>query len=480
MSVPAHDHRDHEFALAHGLPIVAVVFPVAGEAPDFDVEAFVDKGVLKNSNGFDGLTSAEAFTAIADQLREKGLGEIQTNWRLRDWGVSRQRYWGCPIPVINCKSCGSVPVPEDQLPVVLPEDVEFEGVGSPLKQMPEFYQVACPTCGGDAERETDTFDTFFESSWYFARFTGPDNDQSMLDQRARQWLPVDQYIGGIEHAVLHLLYARFFHKLMRDEGLVDGDEPFTNLLTQGMVLKDGAKMSKSKGNTVDPQGLIEEYGADTVRLFMMFAAPPDQSLEWSDAGVDGAFRFLKRLWKLVASHVNDGGGDELDVGSLDHAGKDLRRQIHETIARVSQSIGERYTFNTAIAAVMELMNAVNKSGASSAQASALRQEALDAMVLLLSPIVPHICHHLWQALGHTTSVESESWPQADQDAMVRSTVEIVVQVNGKLRGKFLVAAGASKDEIEAAALADENVQRFLDKPVKKVIVVPGKLVNVVV
>ena len=480
MSVPAHDHRDHEFALAHGLPIVAVVFPVAGEAPDFDVEAFVDKGVLKNSNGFDGLTSAEAFTAIADQLREKGLGEIQTNWRLRDWGVSRQRYWGCPIPVINCKSCGSVPVPEDQLPVVLPEDVEFEGVGSPLKQMPEFYQVACPTCGGDAERETDTFDTFFESSWYFARFTGPDNDQSMLDQRARQWLPVDQYIGGIEHAVLHLLYARFFHKLMRDEGLVDGDEPFTNLLTQGMVLKDGAKMSKSKGNTVDPQGLIEEYGADTVRLFMMFAAPPDQSLEWSDAGVDGAFRFLKRLWKLVASHVNDGGGDELDVGSLDHAGKDLRRQIHETIARVSQSIGERYTFNTAIAAVMELMNAVNKSGASSAQASALRQEALDAMVLLLSPIAPHICHHLWQALGHTTSVESESWPQADQDAMVRSTVEIVVQVNGKLRGKFLVAAGASKDEIEAAALADENVQRFLDKPVKKVIVVPGKLVNVVV
>ena len=482
MAVPAHDQRDWEFARAYGLPVKQVVFP-ADETTEADVakQAFTDKGVLRNSGPFDGLTSEQAFDAIAAWLEEHGRGLRTVNYRLRDWGVSRQRYWGCPIPIVNCPECGSVPVPEDQLPVVLPTDVVPEGAGSPLKKMREFIDTTCPDCGGPAERETDTFDTFFESSWYYARYTCPDNDQVMLDDRAHYWLPVDQYIGGIEHAVLHLLYARFFHKLMRDMGLVLGDEPFVRLLTQGMVNKDGAKMSKSKGNTVDPQELIDRYGADTVRLFMMFAAPPEQSLEWSDAGVEGAHRFLKRLWKLVHGHVAGGPAGPLDEAALDDARKALRRKVHETLVKVSNDIGQRYTFNTAIAANMELLNELARFEDASAQGRALLQEALEFVVLMLSPIVPHVAQELWRALGHEGLVVDQAWPQADPDALVKDSVELVVQVNGKMRGRVSVAADAGRDDIQAAALAEPNVQRFVaDKSLRKVIVVPGRLVNLVV
>lgn len=436
---------------------------------------------MLNSQQFDGLTSQQAFDAIADFVAEQGKGERQTNYRLRDWGVSRQRYWGTPIPIINCQSCGSVPVPEADLPVTLPEDVTVDGSGSPIKSMPEFYQVSCPECGGQAERETDTFDTFFESSWYYARFTCPDNDKAMLDERADYWLPVDQYIGGIEHAVLHLLYARFFHKLMRDEGLVSGDEPFKNLLTQGMVLKDGAKMSKSKGNTVDPQALIDEYGADTARLFMMFAAPPEMSLEWSDKAVDGANRFLKRLWRSVSEHVEQGAVAELDKDNLPENLQNLRRQAHQTLAKVGDDIGRRHTFNTAIAAVMELMNAIGKLNDDHEQARAVVQESLELVVLMLSPITPHISHQLWQTLGHQESVVDAAWPVVDEAALKQDKIELMVQVNGKLRSKIAVAADAQQDEVEAVAFAEENVQRFTEgKEVRKVILVPGRLLNIVV
>ncbi|NOQ88002.1 MAG: leucine--tRNA ligase, partial [Gammaproteobacteria bacterium] len=400
MSVPAHDTRDYAFAKTYGLPIKQVIYPADGSDASVENDAFVEKGVLKNSAEFDGLTSEQAVDAIADKLVAIDKGEKQINYRLRDWGVSRQRYWGTPIPIIHCDKCGTVPVPEDQLPVVLPEDVEYgDDVGSPIKKMPEFYETTCPECGGKAERETDTFDTFFESSWYYARFACPDAE-AMLDERAKYWAPVDQYIGGIEHAVLHLLYARFFHKLMRDEGLLDSDEPFKNLLTQGMVLKDGSKMSKSKGNTVDPQALIEKYGADTVRLFILFAAPPEQSLEWNDEGVDGAARFLKRLWKLVATHVAQQSTiTALNVDDLSSEQKNIRRKYHETVAKVSDDIGRRHTFNTAIAAVMELMNDLAKFDDDSAQGCAVVREAIEGIVLLLSPIVPHITQQLWNDLG---------------------------------------------------------------------------------
>ncbi|MDE0784910.1 MAG: leucine--tRNA ligase, partial [Planktomarina sp.] len=332
MSVPAHDQRDYEFAHKYGLEIKKVIEPANDESCDLKTAAYADKGRLINSSQFDGLSSEASFDAIAKVLEQTNKGERQVNYRLRDWGISRQRYWGTPIPIINCPDCGAIAVPEEELPVRLPEDVTVDGSGSPIKSMPEFYQCSCPKCGGEAERETDTFDTFFESSWYFARFTCPDNTESMLDERAKHWLPVDQYIGGIEHAVLHLLYARFFHKLMRDEGLVDGDEPFKNLLTQGMVLKDGVKMSKSKGNTVDPQALIDKYGADTARLFMMFAAPPEQSLEWSDKAVEGSNRFLKRLWSFTAGHIDKGTCVELSLDNLSDDLKNIRRQIHKTVS----------------------------------------------------------------------------------------------------------------------------------------------------
>ncbi len=482
MSVPAHDQRDYEFAKSFGLPIKRVINPKPG-AKEVDISgaAFVDKGVLCNSGQFDGLTSEEAFTAIAKTLEEQGKGSITTNYRLRDWGVSRQRYWGCPIPIINCETCGPVPVPEDQLPVVLPRDVVLEGTGSPLKSDRRFIDTRCPKCNAKAERETDTFDTFFESSWYYARYTCKDYDKGMLDERANHWLPVDQYIGGIEHAVLHLLYARFFHKLMRDLGLVKGDEPFKHLLTQGMVNKDGSKMSKSKGNTVDPQALIEKYGADTVRLFIMFAAPPEQSLEWSDSGVEGQSRFLKRLWKMAYQHTQAGKTVAIDTAVLDDDQKALRLKVHATLQKVSDDIGRRYTFNTAIAANMELLNELGKFSDSSEQGRALMQEALEMIVLMLSPIVPHVTQTLWHALGHDGLVVDVAWPQADSDALVTDSIEMIVQVNGKMRGRISVATDAVNTAIETTALNEPNVKRFVDgKSPRKVIIVPGRLVNLVV
>jgi len=482
MAVPAHDQRDFEFAHKYGLPINQVIEPAHGETLDLDNEAFTAKGKLVNSGEFDGLTSEQAFDAIAAWLSERGLGEKKVNYRLRDWGVSRQRYWGAPIPMRSLEDGTQVPVPEDELPVVLPEDVRMDGVTSPIKADPEWAKTEHQ--GQPAFRETDTFDTFMESSWYYARFTCPDEDQAMLDPaRANYWLPVDQYVGGIEHAILHLLYARFFHKLLRDTGLVESDEPFKRLLCQGMVLKDGAKMSKSKGNTVDPQQMIEEFGADTVRLFMMFAAPPEQSLEWNDSGVEGAHRFLKRLWRLVAEHVEGGPAPALDPAALDDSGKTLRRKTHETIQKVSDDISRRYTFNTAIAAVMELSNEVSRSfneGGDEGPVRAVRQEALEAAVLLLSPIVPHAAHALWHALGHDEAVIDAAWPAVDESALVKDTLEMVVQVNGKVRAKLTVPANADKESVEALAREEANVVRFTEgKTIRKVIVVPGKLVNIV-
>ncbi|MBL6986522.1 MAG: leucine--tRNA ligase [Methylobacter sp.] len=480
MSVPAHDQRDFEFALKYGIEIKQVIFAKDGDS-DCSEQAYTVKGVLKNSGAFDGLTSEQAFSAISEALEKDHKGQRKTNFRLRDWGVSRQRYWGAPIPVIYCDDCGTVPVPEQDLPVELPKDVLLDGSQSPLVAHPTFSHTTCPECGKAARRETDTFDTFMESSWYFARFSG-NNPDSMLDESAKYWLPVDHYIGGIEHAILHLLYARFYTKLLRDEGLLVCDEPFKKLLTQGMVLKDGSKMSKSKGNTVDPQGLIDQYGADTVRLFIMFAAPPEQSLEWSDSGVDGAFRFLKRLWKQAYLHSEAGGSTmPLDKQALTEQQRAIRRQVHLTIQKATDDFGRRYTFNTVIAANMELINSLTKFDDDSDNAKAIRQEALEAIVLMLSPIVPHICHQLWLDLGHQQAVVSASWPEVDITALEQDTLELVLQVNGKLRSKMSVSVKASKDEIEAMALNDEHVKRFIeDKPVRKVIVVPNKLVNIVV
>ena len=481
MAVPAHDQRDYEFARQHGIEIRQVVHPAsADQVADLASAAFVEEGILRDSGEFSGLTSEQAFDAIGDWLEQAGRGRRQVNYRLRDWGVSRQRYWGCPIPMINCPDCGAVPVPEADLPVTLPVDVTVDASGSPLKKMAAFIETTCPSCNGPAERETDTFDTFFESSWYFARYTCADQHGAMLDERADYWMPVDQYVGGIEHAVLHLLYARFFNKLMRDAGLLVNDEPFTCLLTQGMVLKDGAKMSKSKGNTVDPQGLVDRYGADTVRLFTMFAAPPEQSLEWSDSGVEGAYRFLKRLWKQVHDHVAAGTTVALDTGALDDAQKALRRSVHTVIAKVGDDIGRRFTFNTAIAANMELLNELNRFTDTSGQGRAVMQEALEAVVLMLAPIIPHITHALWQELGHSEAVVDCTWPVCDPDALVRESIALVIQVNGKMRGETRVAADAGQEAIEQAALAEDNVQRHIEgKSVRKIIVVPGKLVNIV-
>ncbi len=481
MVVPAHDQRDWEFARKYGLPIKQVVVPPASGEVDLSEQAVTGKGVLVDSGDFTGMSSSRAFDAIADYLAAHGKGRKRVSYRLRDWGVSRQRYWGAPIPIVNCPDCGAVPVPDDQLPVVLPEQVQLDGSGSPLQKMPAFYRTRCPACGGDARRETDTFDTFMESSWYYARYCCPDDSQAMLDERADYWLPVDQYIGGIEHAILHLLYARFYHKLMRDEGLLKSDEPFTRLLTQGMVLKDGAKMSKSKGNTVDPEALIASYGADTARLFIMFAAPPEQSLEWQDAGVEGAFRFLRRIWRLVHEHLAAGDVPLLERFALDTRERELRRQVHETIAKVSDDIGRRYTFNTAIAAVMELTNALSRFQPGTGQGRAVMQEGLETVVLLLAPIVPHITHVLWQLLGHEQAVVDAPWPQVDEEARRRDSQQLVVQVNGKLRGRIEVAAGADRGTVESAALRERNVQRFIEgKAVSKVIVIPGKLVNIVI
>jgi leucyl-tRNA synthetase len=482
MAVPAHDQRDFEFAKKYDIPIKQVIF--SKDANDDDSctdQAYTAKGVLRNSGEFDGLSSEQAFLSISEKLEKDKKGLRKVNFRLRDWGVSRQRYWGAPIPVIYCNDCGTVPVPEKDLPVTLPRDVVLDGSQSPLVAHPTFSNVACPTCGKDARRETDTFDTFMESSWYFARFASS-KSESMLDASANYWLPVDHYIGGIEHAILHLLYARFYTKLLRDEGLIVCDEPFKRLLTQGMVLKDGSKMSKSKGNTVDPQGLIAQYGADTVRLFIMFAAPPEQSLEWSDSGVEGAFRFLKRLWKQAYLH-SESVGDlvVMDKITLTEEQQAVRRQVHQTIQKVSHDMGERIIFNTAIAANMELVNTLSKFTDTSDNGKVIRQEALEAIVLMLAPIVPHICHQLWQDLGHQEAVVRAPWPKVDVSALEQDIIEIVIQVNGKLRSKISVSATVSSDELQTLALNDDYIMRFIEgKPLKKVIVVPKKLVNIVV
>ncbi|WP_047553283.1 leucine--tRNA ligase [Methylotenera sp. G11] len=477
MAVPAHDERDFEFAGKYSLPIKAVI-----KHADIDALPMTEHGVLFDSGEFNGLDFDAASAAIAAALSAKNLGKRRTQYRLRDWGVSRQRYWGCPIPIIHCPSCGEVPVPAEQLPVVLPEDVVMDGVGSPIKKDPGFYETSCPTCGGKATRETDTLDTFFESSWYFARYASFDSTTAMADERANYWLPVDQYIGGIEHAILHLLYARFFNKLMRDAGLLQNDEPFTNLLTQGMVLKDGTKMSKSKGNTVDPQELIDTYGADTARLFMMFAAPPEQSLEWADSGVEGAHRFLKRLWKAVYDHIESGTITAYSTGELNADLKNLRRQLHVTIEKVADDYGRRHSFNTAISSVMELMNALAKIEGTDEITRQVRQEVLQNVALLLSPIVPHVCQALWSELCPNSHILDAAWPAADQAAMVQDSIEYVIQVNGKLRGSISVAKSESKENIEKLALAQPCVQKYIEEnmSVRKIVVVPNKLINVVV
>ncbi len=555
MAVPAHDERDFGFARQYGLPIRQVIDAresssalrqaiadtrknralsaeeaefaesFAEHATEFTERAWQDwyaskEGVCINSGKYDGLGYDAAVDAIAADLAARGLGEKKTQFRLRDWGISRQRYWGCPIPIVHCDACGDVPVPAAQLPVVLPEDVVPDGAGNPLNRRADFVDCPCPTCGGAARRETDTMDTFVESSWYYARYACPDFADGMLDARADTWLPVDQYIGGIEHAILHLLYARFFHKLMRDEGLLASDEPFTNLLTQGMVVadtfyreeasgkktwinpadvevRDGVallkadgqlvviggteKMSKSKNNGVDPQALIDRYGADTARLFTMFAAPPEQSLEWSDAGVEGAHRFLKRLWKMVYEHVQAGPLPNPLAGAGANARSkpvnDLRRQLHQTIQKVGDDIERRKQFNTAIAAVMELMNALAKLEGDDATLRSVRQEALEAAVALLAPIVPHIAEALYAELKPGAAL---TWPLVDAAALVQDEIELMLQVNGKLRGAVRVAASADKAAIEAAALASEPAQKYLEgRAPKKVVVVPGRLVNLV-
>ncbi|MHB1271241.1 MAG: leucine--tRNA ligase [Rhodanobacter sp.] len=600
MAVPAHDQRDWEFAQKYSLPIrMVIVDPSVLDAlreirHDLSLGVGVDRmqaalsgrdsnaqdisapvrvvaeferriqqegawtarGVLVNSGEYDGMDFAQALDALATRFERDGSGSRRINWRLRDWGVSRQRYWGCPIPVIYCPKCDAVPVPEDQLPVVLPEDVAFSGVLSPIKADPEWRRTTCPQCGGPAERETDTFDTFMESSWYYARYTSPGAD-AQVDERANYWLPVDQYIGGIEHAIMHLLYFRFYHKLLRDAGMVQSDEPARNLLCQGMVIAetfyrdhaDGSKdwinpaeveiqrnekarvvgallkadgqpvsiggtekMSKSKNNGIDPQTMVDKYGADTVRLFSMFAAPPEQSLEWSEAGVEGMARFLKRFWREVTTHAagpdhamikatvadrsaslppRAGEGAEggrggraagvVDPAVLDAAQKTLRRQLHETIQKVGDDFGRRHAFNTAIAALMELLNALGKFHDQSDQGRAVRHEALEAMVLLLNPVVPHISHALWQVLGHPLGVlEDQPWPQADPAALVRDTATMAVQINGKLRATIELAVNASKEEAERQARAQPQVVNFLEGlSVRKVIVVPGKIVNIV-
>ncbi len=476
MAVPAHDERDWEFARKYALPMKTVVCDAEGQPPETVDSAYTEYGVLTGSAEFDGCDFDQAFEGIAARLEAAGMGQTTTQFRLRDWGVSRQRYWGTPIPMLNLGDGHDIPIPADRLPSLLPEHVVMDGVTSPIKADPEWRRFELD--GESCERETDTFDTFVQSSWYYARFTCPHYADGMIDSdQANYWLPVDQYVGGIEHAILHLLYSRLFHKLMRDAGLVTSDEPFKRLLTQGMVLKDGAKMSKSKGNTVDPQELIDRYGADTVRLFSMFAAPPEQSLEWSDSGVEGANRFIRRLWRLV--HDFDADGSESPPDSLSGEQKNLRRKIHETIAKVSDDYGRRQTFNTAVAAVMELCNELGRHPTEHSGDLSIVGEGLRAVLQLLWPITPHLSEHLWQTLTGEAFRESQ-WPGVDDAALSRDELEIVVQVNGKVRGKISVPASADNAEIEAMAKSQENVQRFLaDTTIRKVIVVPQKLVNIV-
>ncbi|KGD75351.1 leucine--tRNA ligase [Tatumella morbirosei] len=524
MAVPGHDQRDWEFAHKYDLPIKAVILNEDGSEPDISEAAMTSKGTLFNSAQFDGLSYQDGFNAIADALAAKGVGERKVNYRLRDWGVSRQRYWGAPIPMVTLEDGTVIPTPEDQLPVILPEDVEMNGITSPIKADPEWAKTTVN--GQPALRETDTFDTFMESSWYYARYTCADYDKGMLDPAAANyWLPVDQYVGGIEHAIMHLMYFRFFHKLLRDAGLVNSSEPAKRLLCQGMVLadafyytgasgernwvspvdvsvvrddkgritsatdKDGrevtyagmSKMSKSKNNGIDPQLMVERYGADTVRLFMMFASPADMTLEWQESGVEGANRFLKRVWKLVYDHSSKGSAPALQADVLNEDQKALRRDVHKTIAKVSDDIGRRQTFNTAIAAIMELMNKLLKAPQDTDQDRALMQEALDSVVRLLYPFTPHACFELWQTLGHTDTIDNAEWPVADESAMVEDSLLVVVQVNGKVRGKITVPVTATQEQVQALAAKEHLVAKYLEGvTVRKVIYVPGKLLNLVV
>ena len=482
MSVPGHDQRDWEFAKKYGLPIRQVIAPKEGskDSCDPDLGAYTCYGVTVNSGAFDGLSFRRAFDAIADALAAKGLGNRKTNYRLRDWGVSRQRYWGCPIPVVDCDSCGALPVPDEDLPVLLPTDVAFKGLGSPLKDMKDWYETSCPQCGGLAIRETDTFDTFMESSWYPARFACANTPDAMVDERVRYWGEVDHYVGGEEHAILHLLYARFFYKVMRDEGLVDLDEPFENLLALGMVLQGGTKMSKSSGDAGDPQYLIDSFGADAVRMAVMFAAPPEQSFEWSAHGVESARKWIgTRLWSQVMEQVAAGECPTLDPARLTRAEKDLRRVTHETLAKCEDDYGRRLTFNTVVSAVMSLMNRVTKFDASSPQARAVQGEALNAAVIIMSPIIPHACDLLWRTLNGE-QLEDARWPEVDRAALEKSTVEVVVQVNGKVRGKVETSPDASEDDIVTAARRQQNVNRFLaEKNIRRIIYVPDRILNFV-
>ncbi|MDD2897182.1 MAG: leucine--tRNA ligase [Desulfuromonadaceae bacterium] len=485
MAVPTHDQRDFEFAKKYDLPLKVVIQP-AGETldPGSMVEAYTEAGIMVHSGQFDGMQSVDAKAEIADFLQSQGHGTKTVNFRLRDWGISRQRYWGNPIPVIYCHSCGVVPVPEKDLPVVLPKDVAFSGEGgSPLAQMESFIHCTCPVCGKAARRETDTMDTFVQSSWYFLRYCCPDFKDGILDRTAvDHWMSVDQYIGGIEHAVLHLLYARFFTKVMRDLGYISADEPFINLLTQGMVIKDGAKMSKSKGNVVDPDALISRYGADTARLFSLFAAPPEKDLDWNDQGVEGSFRFLNRIWKLVHDrlHLVQTAGT-LDLNAMSAEERSLRRAVHKTIRKVTEDLEDRFHFNTAIASVMELLNILQPSELSTPQFPAVMKEALQSVILLMAPFVPHITEALWHVLGNSEQLTGTSWPSYDPAAVVDEEMLIVVQVNGKLRSKITVAAETGEEEIKARALADEKVMLLIEgQTIRKVICVPGKLVNIVV
>jgi len=534
MGVPGHDERDFHFALKYSQPIEFVIAPAGVDPATFSKtewrEEYSAYGVCINSGKYNGLDYQAAVDAIAADLQAKGLGEKQVQWRLRDWGISRQRYWGTPIPLILCPKCGDVPVPDEDLPVVLPENVVPDGTGNPLNKTPSFYQVKCPQCGGDARRETDTMDTFIDSAWYFLRFPCTDDERAMVDERTNYWMAVDQYIGGIEHAILHLLYARFWMRVMRDMGLIKVKEPFARLLTQGMVLNhiysrstaagnveyfhpddvvaeldahgvpvkatlrtDGKPvewqgmrtMSKSKGNGVDPTELVARFGADAIRVFMMFKAPPEDTLEWSDDGVEGSARFLRRLWRMVWEHLEKGPvatGPRQELVALSPAQRENRRMAHATVVKVTDDYGRRRVFNTAIAAVMELMNALQKFDDASEQGRAVRHETLELIVQLLAPIAPHICHTLWRELGHRDPLIDHPWPHADPQALVQESIEVVVQVNGKLRSKVEVRASADKDEISAAALADATIQKWIEgKPVRKVIVPPGgKLVNVVV
>ena len=531
MGVPAHDERDFEFASRNGIEIAMVIRSASAAYEHIEApwqSAYGERGITVNSGEFSGLQFQAAVDAFAAQLEQRGLGRKRVQYRLRDWGISRQRYWGCPIPLIHCEHCGEVPVPDEQLPVRLPEDLVPDGSGNPLAKSAAFYRCECPRCGRTARRETDTMDTFVDSSWYYLRYACADQDQAMVDARTDYWLPADQYIGGIEHAILHLLYSRFWTKVMRDLGLVHCDEPFTNLLTQGMVLNhiysnvaddgrrryynpadvrarhavDGTeifeatgpdgqvvrveygglgKMSKSENNGVDPEGLVARFGADTARLFTMFAAPPEQTLEWSDEGVQGASRFLRRVWSAVYEHLSAGVPPPLDAASLSSAQRALRRATHQGLAKATDDIGRRRNFNTAIAACMELLNAVTRFEDATPGGRAVRHEALEIITLVLAPIVPHLSHALWQALGHERAVVDEPWPELDAAALLQDTVELVVQVNGKLRGRIQVSAGADEALVREAALADEQVNRFVaGQAIRKVIVVPGKLINIVV